>query len=319
MQIALASGKGGTGKTTLAVSLASVLAERGRPVTYVDCDVEEPNGHIFLKPTVVRSEPVEVVTPSVDPELCTACRRCSDFCRFNALVCPPSGVMVFDELCHGCGGCVLVCPERAIREIPRSIGRLDVGRAQRVGYVAGVLSVGEVRAVPVVRSVKLRIPRGGLAIVDCPPGTSCTAVEAVRDADHVVLVAEPTPFGLQDLRLAHTMVRTIELPVSVVINQCDIADSALRDYCRNARLEIIAEISHDRAVARACARGTIPTTIVPAFRDAIDGLADKIVGLADSGVNGEGTCSHKRQGGNGKDEPRGFLRAPGWSRGHRRL
>ncbi len=317
MQIALASGKGGTGKTTLAVSLALVLAERGGTVAYVDCDVEEPNGHIFLKPVVDRSEPVEVVTPSVDPELCTGCRRCSDFCKFNALVCHPGGVLVFDELCHGCGGCVLVCPERAIRESPRSVGRLDVGRARRVGYIAGVLSVGEVRAVPVVSAVKRRISGGVLAIVDCPPGTSCTAVEAVRDADHVVLVAEPTPFGLQDLRLAHTMVRTLELPVSVVINQCDIADSALRDHCSDVGLEILAEIPYDRAVARACAGGIIPTDTVPTFRDAVDALADKIVGLADSGVDLEGTGSHKWQGGNGEDKPRGLLRAPGRPLGHR--
>ena len=199
MILAIASGKGGTGKTTLAVNLAAVIGDGGDGVRLLDCDVEEPNCHIFLRPQVSRSHAACILVPEIDREKCTACGKCAEVCQFKAIAALKSKPLVFEELCHGCGGCRRVCPAGAIREKPREIGVVEFGQAGEVEWIQGRLNVGEAMAPPLIREVKKHIRPSGLTIIDCPPGTSCPVIAAMRGADFVLLVTEPTPFGLHDL------------------------------------------------------------------------------------------------------------------------
>jgi MinD superfamily P-loop ATPase len=277
MKLVLASGKGGTGKTTLATSIATLAAEEGERVTYVDCDVEEPNGHLLLRPDVKRSVPVEVTVPVVDDELCTRCGVCAASCQFNAIASLKTGVIVFPELCHGCGTCSLVCPSDAIVEAGRSVGKLTMGTVGDMRFLSGTLSVGEASAVPVLRSLKQRIGSDGLYVMDAPPGTACPAVETMRDADVLILVTEPTPFGLNDLDLAVRASREIGKSPHVVINRCDVGDDRVHQYCRANGLNVISEIPNSIEVARAYADGHVPLKIVPGFRSAIYALYRDVV------------------------------------------
>ncbi|NLH48988.1 MAG: 4Fe-4S binding protein [Myxococcales bacterium] len=260
MILAIASGKGGTGKTTLAVSLAAIV---DKPVTYVDCDVEEPNGHLFLLPHLEDKEEITVPVPRVDHSRCTFCGKCREVCRFNAIAVLPQSVMIFDELCHGCGGCALVCPEKAIREQPRPIGTIENGRAGRIAFVEGTLKVGEAMSPPLIRAVKQRLPKGGRCVIDAPPGTSCPMIAAVRDADVCLLVTEPTPFGLNDLKLAVETLRALGRWFAVVINRDGIGDHRVEDYCRAEGISIAARIPESRAIAEAYSRGRIAVDAVP--------------------------------------------------------
>jgi len=255
MRIAIASGKGGTGKTTVATNLAWVAARNGRIAAYLDCDVEEPNGHLFLKPRITERRPVEVLMPSVDAESCTGCGQCSQICQYSAIVRLPSEVLVFAELCHSCGGCAQVCPERAITEVPRSVGVVESGEAGKVRFVQGILNVGEARSTPVIQAVKDAAPPADLVIADASPGTSCPVIEAVRGSDYVLLVAEPTPFGLSDLKLAVEMVRAIQLPFGVVINRAGLGYPEALAFCGAERIDVLAEIPDDRRIAETYSRG----------------------------------------------------------------
>lgn len=199
MIIAVASGKGGTGKTTVAVAMASAC-HSGEAL--FDCDVEEPNCHLFLNPDMTRRNAVTVPKPSIDESLCNGCGACSGICRYNALVNLGKRVLFFPELCHSCGGCSLICPVGAIREEASEIGNLDFARIDRLKLLSGTLSVGRAMSPPLIRAVKKHIPEHGLSIIDCPPGTSCPMVASIRNSDFVLLVTEPTPFGLHDLKLA---------------------------------------------------------------------------------------------------------------------
>lgn len=274
--VAIASGKGGTGKTTIATNLARAAAD-GLNVCYLDCDVEEPNGHLFLRPQIEATEPVEVAVPEVDAEKCNLCGRCGEICQYSAIVPISPKVLIFPELCHSCGGCWLVCPEGAISEAPRVVGVVEQGRAGSLAFVHGRLNVGEARATPVIQAVKKRIPRDGLAILDAPPGTSCPVIETVRGCDHVVLVTEPTPFGLSDLRLAVETVRKLDLPLSVVINRSDAGDARVRNYCLDLGIEILAEIPDDRRVAEAYSRGQVASEILPHYREAIVAMSERLL------------------------------------------
>jgi len=263
MVIAVASGKGGTGKTTVATNLAVTLARRGRTICYLDCDVEEPNGHIFLKPDIASSTSVGVPVPQVDANKCTGCGKCGDICQYSAIVCINKKVLTFPELCHGCGGCSLVCPEEAISEVPREVGTVEEGMSNGVRFVHGRLRVSEAMSPPLIREVKKKVAGEDVAIVDVPPGTSCPVIEAVKGADFVILVTEPTPFGLNDLELAVAMVRELGLPTGVLINRSDVGDARVNDYCERENIELLLEIPDDRRVAEAYSRGEMAVDAAP--------------------------------------------------------
>lgn len=253
MKIAVASGKGGTGKTTVAVAIATAASS---PVEYVDCDVEEPNGSIFLKPAVTRSEPVCVQVPVINEAVCSSCGRCASFCRFNALVSLGTPPLVFPELCHSCGGCEIVCPSGAISWDDNQVGQLSFGvNSKGISVVQGKLNVGSVLAPPVIRAAKGASGSFDLTVIDCPPGTSCPVIEALSDADFVLLVTEPTPFGLHDLKLAVETVRVLGMPFSVVINRSDEGDEGVDQYCQAENIHVMARIPHKREMAETYSRG----------------------------------------------------------------
>ncbi len=282
IKIAVASGKGGTGKTTLATNLAVSLAAGGRRVLYADCDVEEPNGHIFLKPVISGTERVGIPIPEVDMSRCTACRQCGEICQFSAIVCIDKEVLIFDELCHGCGGCSLVCEEDAIIEVQREIGIIEKGAANGIDFIHGTMRVGEAMSAPLIHAVKEKIPSDGIAILDAPPGTSCPVIEAVRGTDFVLLVTEPTPFGLSDLRLAVEMVRALGLEFGVVINRSDVGNDEVRLYCAREDIPLLLELPDDRRIAEAYSRGHMAIEVVPEFKKMLDELWHKMRETLDS-------------------------------------
>ncbi len=262
MIISIASGKGGTGKTTVAVNLA--LSLENESVQLLDCDVEEPNAHIFLNLTEKEVNPVYTTVPIFDKLKCNFCGECSRFCQFNAIFVigknPEKGlsgdVIHFPELCHGCMGCMLVCPNDAINEGQRIIGEIIKARAdQGIDLVYGTLNIGEAMAVPLVRAVKREILKNGTVIIDSPPGTSCPVIASVKDSDYCILVTEPTPFGLYDLKIAVKVLRKLEIPFGVVINRSGIGDRGVYDYCNELGIEILLEIPYLKEIAESYSKG----------------------------------------------------------------
>lgn len=276
MKIAIASGKGGTGKTTIATNLALFLSRSGRHVCYADCDVEAPNGHIFLKPAITRSKPVSIPVPKVDAEKCTGCGECGKICRYSAIVCIKEKVLTFPELCHGCGGCMLVCPVEAIHEIPREIGVVEEGNADGLRFVHGKLNIGEPMAPPLIREVKRSGADAEGIIVDAPPGTSCPVIESVKGSDYVLLVTEPTPFGLHDLKLAVEMTRQLGLPFGIVVNRSDIGDGRVTEYAEREGIAVLLEIPNDRKVAEAYSRGEMILNLGGEYKNIFSRLAETI-------------------------------------------
>lgn len=276
MRIAVASGKGGTGKTTVATSLAFELASRGVRAAYFDCDVEAPNGHIFLRPEITDRTEVSVPVPLIDADRCKVCGACAEACRYNALACLKDRVLVFPELCHGCGACSLVCPECAVSEVGRSVGTVESGTAGALAFAQGKLAVGEASATPVVRALKRRLPGGGFVILDAPPGASCPVVETLRGVDAVLMVADPTPFGVNDLKIAVDVARQLKVPLGIVVNRSDVGDSGLREYCRRENLLVKLEIPNSRRVAEAYARGVLPGLIDSEFASLVSVLTDAV-------------------------------------------
>jgi MinD superfamily P-loop ATPase len=254
MIISVASGKGGTGKTLVATSLALSLKDKYR-VQLLDCDVEEPNDHIFLKPVITRSEAVCIQVPKVDDKKCTYCGKCAEVCAYNAIAVLPERVLVFPELCHGCGACSYLCPEKAISEEEREIGIVDSGHSDGMEFVQGKLTIGEAMATPVIRRVKEYANLDGVVIIDVPPGTSCPVVESIKDSDFCLLVTEPTPFGLNDLVLAVETVRELNIPSAVALNRAGVGDRKVEKYCRQENIPILLTIPLDTEIARLYSKG----------------------------------------------------------------
>jgi MinD superfamily P-loop ATPase len=274
MILAIASGKGGTGKTTVAVNLARVFA---RALQLLDCDVEEPNGHLFLPGAARGEEIVSIPVPQVDESLCDGCGECGRFCAYHAIISYGSKPLVFPEMCHGCGGCMLVCPKKAIREIPRRIGIIEKRQAGAVTLIQGRLAVGEAMSPPLIRAVKKRLDPSLPAILDAPPGTSCPVIVTLRGADFILLVTEPTPFGLHDLKLAVDMVRELGIPFGVLVNRAGSGDDRVHVFCRGENIPILAEIPDDRRIAEAYSRGELIVEALPEYHDLFAGLAEKLL------------------------------------------
>lgn len=259
MIVAVASGKGGTGKTTVSASLSAVW---GRPLVAVDLDVEEPNLHLFLRPELEEAEDVRMEVPVADESLCTYCRACADLCQFKAVAVLGENLLTFPEMCHGCGGCLRLCPTRALTPGFRVLGTLEQGLCGPARFLMGRLRVGEAMSPPLMRAVKARLDamlaaEPADAVLDAPPGVSCPAVNAVLDSDVILLVTEPTPFGFYDFTLAHRAFAPLGKPLGVVVNRAGIGDHTVQDYCREHDLPVLAEIPYSRAVAEAYARGRV--------------------------------------------------------------
>ena len=275
MKLVVASGKGGTGKTSVAVNLA--LSAGAAQI--LDCDVEEPNVHIFLKPENPRREPVELLVPEIHEDKCTCCRKCAEFCQYNALFVAGDLAMVFPELCHSCGGCRLVCPEEAITEKPRQIGTVTVAETDDMCLVYGEINVGEALAVPVVSAVKDHAEGDGLVILDAAPGSACPLVETVHGADYCLMVTEPTPFGLHDLQVATEVVKQLGIPLGIIVNFAGVGDRGVYSYCEDEGLPIVMEIPYDRRIAELYSRGVPFIAEMPEWRERFRELLAKVEGL----------------------------------------
>ena len=272
MRVAFASGKGGTGKTLLSTHLARRIARRLPDVVYIDADVEEPNGHVFLAPDVHQVLDVEVQVPERIREDCEGCDVCQRVCAYDALVVGKGRFTVFHELCHGCGACLIACPKGLLRDQQRRIGELRRGDSGPLHFASGVLDVGEARSTPLIRRVVQEFKLHTHAVIDGPPGTSCGAVAAVAGADLVVLVTEPTAFGLHDLKAATTMCRKLALEPRVVINRSDLGAAPVRQWCEEEGLEVTAEVPFSRSIATDCAAGRFSDVGAPALDRALDAI-----------------------------------------------
>ncbi len=271
--LSVASGKGGTGKTTMAVALA--LSAPGR-VRLLDCDVEEPNCHIFLDPEIRRREPVCIPVPFIDKEKCTACGQCGPICQYHAIAPLWTGALVFPELCHGCGGCAEACYIGAITEVDREIGVVESGVCRGMEFAQGRLKVGHPLSPPIIRAVKRHAGTDGLTVIDCPPGTSCPVVAAVKGSDYVLLVAEPTPFGLHDLRLTVETLRELSLPFGVIVNRADMGDEKVFEYCREEGIPVLLRLPEERRVAEAYSRGESIVDALPELRGMFKTLLEDV-------------------------------------------
>jgi len=277
MIISIASGKGGTGKTTVAVNLALSLSNV--QVQLLDCDVEEPNSHIFLNPVIEETKPAQTLVPTVNYELCDYCGKCAPACEYNALVVlPEKEVMVFPELCHGCGLCSLVCPQEAISEEPREIGVIKKGRSGdgKIDLVYGLLNIGEVKATPLIDQVKAELNPAKTVIIDVPPGTACPVIAAVQSTDYCILVTEPTPFGLYDLKLAVEVLRVLKIPFGIVVNKAGIGDRKVYEYCAKEGIPILLEIPHDKRIARYYSEGVPFVREMPEWEERFAGMMKSI-------------------------------------------
>ncbi|MFC1667716.1 ATP-binding protein [Candidatus Omnitrophota bacterium] len=274
MIISIASGKGGTGKTTVATSLGLAV---NNGVQFLDCDVEEPNAHIFLKPKIEQTKVVSIPIPEIDKSKCTFCGRCSEVCAYNAIAVLKDSVLTFPHLCHGCGGCMLFCPQKAIKEIDKEIGVVEVGNVNNTQFIHGKLNIGEVMSPPLIRAVKDYINPTRTVIIDAPPGTSCPVIETVKGSNFCLLVTEPTPFGLNDLVLAVEVLRKLNIPFGVIVNRSDIGDHSLDDYCRKEDIPILMKIPFKKEIAFAYSKGVPIVEALPEFKKEFIVLHKKII------------------------------------------
>ena len=273
MIISIASGKGGTGKTTVATNLAVSLDMK---VQLLDCDVEEPNAHLFLNPSFKDKQPVNAPVPRINPDKCTFCGKCQNICRFNAIAVLKNDVMIFDNLCHSCGGCTAVCPEDAIVETDRSLGEVEQGTAGSIEFIHGRLEIGQVMVPPIIKQVRTHTDPDIITIIDAPPGTSCPVIAAMNQTDFVVLVTEPTPFGLHDLELAVQTVREMTLPHGIVINRAGLGNDDVKAFAEREGIPVLMEIPFDRKLAQIYSKGRIMANEIPELKKDFQALFQKI-------------------------------------------
>ena len=278
MVISVASGKGGTGKTTIAVNLALSIQN----AQFLDCDVEEPNAHIFLKPEISRQEKSYIPVPKIDLSKCSYCGKCAKVCVYNAIAIISSkgdkkgSALVFEQLCHGCGACSALCPENAIEEIDREIGVVEIGICGEIEFIHGRLHIGEAMSPPLIRQVKGHIKKDKTVIIDAPPGTSCPVVASVKDSDYSILVTEPTPFGLNDLVLAVEVLRKINIPFGVVVNRADLGNDETERYCKKENIDILMRIPFKKEIAMAYSKGEPIVTMWPEYKKEFKDIFNKI-------------------------------------------
>ena len=280
MIISIASGKGGTGKTTIAVNL-SLSLPKGK-IQLIDCDVEEPNSHLFLKPNLHQVTSVGIPVPRIDESKCTHCGKCAKVCEYHAIAVLLKNVLVFDELCHGCGACSYLCPEKAIFEVEREIGNVQEGNANGILFANGVLNVGEPMASPLIRRAKEKIQNDKIVILDAPPGTACPVIETVKGSDFCILVTEPTPFGLNDLELAVGMLEKLGIPKGVVVNKSDVGDREVWNYCQSKNIPVLMEVPMDRRIAESYSRGVPMVAEYPSYIQGFKDLFEKVEKLHES-------------------------------------
>lgn len=278
MKIAFLSGKGGTGKTTLSNNLAALIPG----ATLIDCDVEEPNSHIFMKPRIDKEDDLNIEYPVIDEEKCNACGECGRFCKYHALLCGKGLVIPLKEMCHSCGGCKLVCPQGAISYQTRPIGKIYRGTSrENLSFVYGVLNVGELSGVKIINQVKEFVAKDRLVFIDSPPGTSCATVAAVEDSDYAIIVTEPTPFGVSDMKMVVEMLRKMKIPMGVIVNKAGMGDDEIYDYCKNENLTIVGEVPFYRSMAEAYSEGIlsvdIPDSTEGSFRDLYQNLVNNLL------------------------------------------
>jgi MinD superfamily P-loop ATPase len=272
MIVAVASGKGGTGKTSVAVNMAFSIEN----VQLLDCDVEEPNAHLFCKIKLTETEPVYTLTPVINHELCNYCGKCSSACQYNAVFVTSAKSLVFPDLCHSCGACEITCPKKAITWEKHKIGEVKTGTNDDFELVYGELQVGKPLAVPIIKAVKKKINHNKTAIIDSPPGTSCTFVEAVKGSDFCILVTEPTPFGLHDLSIAVQVLRTLKIPFGVVINRAGLGDTKVYDYCKQENISVLLEIPYQRHIAEFYSQGIPFSLEMTEWKNKFQQLEEKI-------------------------------------------
>ena len=281
MIISIASGKGGTGKTTVATNLAASLSEKD--IKLLDCDVEEPNAHLFLNPVMESSETVTTPVPQIDETRCTLCGKCVDICQFKAIVRIADTMLTFTDLCHSCGGCMEVCPENAVSETGRELGVIEKGNKNNIAFIHGRLRIGEAMAPPLIKKVRKMAEGNGLTIIDAPPGTSCPVISAMKDTDFIILVTEPTPFGLNDLKLAAGAVRMLGIPCGIVINRSDMGNDSVNKFAEDENIPVLMEIPFDRRIAESYSRGELVVDNIPEWREKFIRLYDSIQKIVASG------------------------------------
>ncbi|MDK2806189.1 ATP-binding protein [Thermoanaerobacterium thermosaccharolyticum] len=274
-KIAVLSGKGGTGKTTVSSNLAKIQKS-----IYVDCDIEEPNGYLFLKPEIEKVKDVNVMIPNIDYDKCTLCGECTRACRFGALTKLIKKILVFDHLCHSCGACYEICPYNAINEIPKKIGAIRVGRSDDIDFIDGKLNIGEASGVPIIKEIKNLIKDTDKnVIIDSPPGTSCSVIHSIEGSDYCLLVTEPTPYGLHDLKLAVELVKEMNLPFVVIINKSGEEDSIIENYCKEESINVLAKIPFKKEYAELYSKGNLLIKEDDEIRHTFENLSQKLMEL----------------------------------------
>lgn len=281
MKIAVLSGKGGTGKTFVSVNLACATESAANQTissVYVDCDVEEPNGHLFLKPEIVRKSSVYAMVPTVDSKICTGCRKCSDFCNFNALAYIKDKLLIFNEVCHSCGGCILLCPQKALTEKQRKIGFIEEGISGKTIVFSGKLNAGEMSGVPIIKQLLSNLPEASNVIIDCPPGSACAVLESSHKADFCLLVAEPTLFGVHNLSMVYELAKLFNKPFGVVLNK-SLADeeNPSEQFCIANHIEIIENIPFDKEIGRLNSKGLAVVRENAACKETFEKMLDKLM------------------------------------------